>query len=260
MHIEECLAGASPAHAAAFNGQMNCAASGDREEQEHKAMVKTAQQLYEQFSQSGAPSLTMMEGIRTKMTPMKFQVTQEAAEFATEAHIHHMCTAANLIRACCFEGLAYGLVTGLGPERFTEWKTALINEAAGKAPHLFGMLEEDVRKGNFQPRPGGGALKYGPVTPEYDITELVDKDMPGLRKVCKDLQRAEFVAAKEHDGVRAAARDVASAQAQPTSSTEGRRTSGADQLRHKSIEIRAGGRLEPEPDEMGDFDPFGFFR
>jgi hypothetical protein len=37
----------------------------------------------------------MMEGIRTKMTPMKFQVTQEAAEFATEAHIHHMAGPGN---------------------------------------------------------------------------------------------------------------------------------------------------------------------
>jgi hypothetical protein len=83
MHIEECLAGVSPAYTAAFNGQMRCAASGDREEQEHNAMVETAHQLYEQLSQSGAPALTMMEGIRTKMTPMNFQVTQEAAEFAT---------------------------------------------------------------------------------------------------------------------------------------------------------------------------------
>ena len=86
----------------------------------------------------------------------------------------------HLIRACCFEGLAYDLVTRLGPERFTEWKTTLIHEAAGKAPRLFGMLEEDVRKGNFQPCPEEGALKYGPATPGYDITELVDKDMPRL--------------------------------------------------------------------------------
>jgi hypothetical protein len=91
-----------------------------------------------------------------------------------------MCTVTNLTRACCFEGLAYDLVTSLGPERFTEWKTALINEAAGKVPRLFGMLEEDVRKGDFQPRPEEGTLKYGPATPEYDIVELVDKDMPRL--------------------------------------------------------------------------------
>jgi hypothetical protein len=47
MPIEEGLAGVSPAYIAAFNGQMRCAASGDREEQEHKAMVETAHQLYE---------------------------------------------------------------------------------------------------------------------------------------------------------------------------------------------------------------------
>jgi hypothetical protein len=52
-------------------------------------------------------------------------VTKRAAAFATEAHIHHMCTVANLIKACCFEALAYDLVTNLGPERFTEWKAAL---------------------------------------------------------------------------------------------------------------------------------------
>jgi hypothetical protein len=39
------------------------------------------------------------------------------------------------------------------------------------------MLEEDVRKGKFQPLPEEGALKYGHVTPDYDTTELVDKDM-----------------------------------------------------------------------------------
>jgi hypothetical protein len=61
-----------------------------------------------------------------------------------------------------------------------------------------------------------------------------------------------LAAAKEHDRVRAAARDTAYAQAQPTSYTEGQRASGADQLRHKSIEVRAGGRLEPEPAEMDE--------
>jgi hypothetical protein len=54
-HIEECLAEVSPAHTAAFNGQMRCAASGDREEQEHKAMVETAHQLYEKLSQRWRP-------------------------------------------------------------------------------------------------------------------------------------------------------------------------------------------------------------
>jgi hypothetical protein len=114
------------------------------------------------------------------------------------------------------------------------------------------MLEEDVRKGKFQPLPEEGALKYGHVTPEYDITELVDKDMPRLRKVCIDLRRAELTAAKEHDRVRAAAQGAARAQAQPTLHSDGRRTSGADQLRHKSIEVRAGGRVEPESDEMDE--------
>jgi hypothetical protein len=48
-----------------------------------------------------------------------------------------MCTVANLIKTCCFEGAAYDLVTCLGPERLTEWKAALINQAAGKVPHLY---------------------------------------------------------------------------------------------------------------------------
>jgi hypothetical protein len=61
-----------------------------------------------------------------------------------------------------------------------------------------------------------------------------------------------LAAAKEHDRARAAAKDAAYAQAQPTPHSDGRRTSGADQLRRKSIEVRAGGRLEPEPDEMDE--------
>ena len=136
MHIAESLADVSLAYIAAWNGQMRCTASGDQEEQEHKAMVETAHQLYERLSQNGAPALTtMMENILTKMLPMNFRVTQEAAAFATEAHIHHMCTVANLVKTCCFEALAYDLVTNLVPERFTEWKkAALINEAARKVP------------------------------------------------------------------------------------------------------------------------------
>jgi hypothetical protein len=152
------------------------------------------------------------------MTTMNFQVAKEAAGFATEAHIHHMCTVANLIRACCFEGLANDLVTSLGPERFTEWKAALINEAAGKLPRLFGTLESDVRDGKFEPLEG--ALQYGHATPGYDINELVDKDRMGLRKVLKGLRRAELIAAREHDRVRAAARDIASAQAQHCANNE----------------------------------------
>jgi hypothetical protein len=55
-----------------------------------------------------------------------------------------MCTVANLIKTCCFEALAHDPVTNLGPERPTERKAALINEAAGKVPHLFRMMGEDV--------------------------------------------------------------------------------------------------------------------
>ena len=106
-----------------------------------------------------------MQSILKKMLPLDFKVTREAAEFATEAHIHHMCTVANLIKACCFEGAAYDLVTSLGPERFTEWKAALINQAAGKVPNLFRMLEADVRGGRVQPHPEEGALKYRHPTP-----------------------------------------------------------------------------------------------
>jgi hypothetical protein len=60
MHIAECLAEVSPAYIAAWNGDMRCTASGNQEEQEHKAMVETAHQLYERLSQNGAPALAMM--------------------------------------------------------------------------------------------------------------------------------------------------------------------------------------------------------
>jgi hypothetical protein len=92
------------------------------------------------------------------------------AHLAAEAYIHHMCTAPNLIKTCCFEGAACDLVTSLGPERFTEWKAALINHAAGKVPNLFRLLEADVRDGRFQPHPEEGALKYRPCTPGHGIT------------------------------------------------------------------------------------------
>jgi hypothetical protein len=55
----------------------------------------------------------MMQSILEKMQPMDFRVTREAAEFAAEAYIHHICTVANLIKTCCFEGAAYDLVTSL---------------------------------------------------------------------------------------------------------------------------------------------------
>jgi hypothetical protein len=96
-HIEECLWGASPACAEAFNGKMSCAASGDPRDQEHNAMMETAQHLHEQYTQIGAPSLALMDRIRERMMPMNFKVTnKEAAGFATEAHTHHMCTVASL--------------------------------------------------------------------------------------------------------------------------------------------------------------------
>jgi hypothetical protein len=165
---------------------------------------------------------------------MNFHVSKEAAVFATEAHIHQMCAVANLVKACCFEGAAYTLVTDLGPERFTEWKAALINQATGKMPHLFSMLETCVRNGQLEPREG--APQYGYLTPGYGIMRLLE-EMVKLRKVIKDLRRAELVAAKEHDRIRAAAREGAgdgpSAQRSPTSDPHGRRESGADKLRHE---------------------------
>jgi hypothetical protein len=118
-----------------------------------------------------------------------------------------MCTVAILIKTCCFEGAAYTLVTDLGPERFTEWKAALINQATGKMPHLFVILEICVRNGKFEPRQG--ALEHGYPTPGHDIRRLLE-EMVRMRKVRKDLQRAkELVAAKEQDRIRKAARDGA---------------------------------------------------
>ena len=146
----------SPTYGEAWNGRMRCTTGMDQADQEHEAMVETAHQLYETFSQGGAPALTMMRNTLEKMLPMDFIVTREAAKFAAEAHIHHMCTVANLIKTCCLEGAAYDLVTSLGPERFTEWKAALINHAAGKVPNLFRVLEAEVRNGNFQPDPMEG--------------------------------------------------------------------------------------------------------
>jgi hypothetical protein len=48
-----------------------------------------------------------------------------------------------------------------------------------------------------------------------------------------------LTATKEHDRVRAAAKDAAHAQAQPTPHSGSRRTSGADQLRNQGVEVRA---------------------
>jgi hypothetical protein len=191
----------------------------------------------------------MMQSILKKMLPLDFKVTKEAAEFATEAYIHHTCTVTNLIKTCCFEGAAYDLVTSLGPERFTEWKAALINQAAGKVPHLFRMLEADVRSGRVQPHPEGGALKYRLPTPDYDVTELVSNDMPQLRALCIDLRRAELTAAKEADRVKAAARASLEAPAQLTPHGGNRRTSGAGALRSQSNGIRAVRPEDPKPNE-----------
>jgi hypothetical protein len=155
----------SPTYGEAWNGQMRCTTGADQANQEHEAMVETAHQLYETFSQSGAPALTMMRNILEKMLPMDFIVTREAARFAAEASIHHMCTVANLIKTCCLEGAAHDLVTSLGPERFTEWKAALINQAAGQVPNLFRQLEEEVRKGIVEPDPDRGALAHRQLTP-----------------------------------------------------------------------------------------------
>jgi hypothetical protein len=150
------------------------------------------------------------------MSGMDFHVTREAAQFATEARIHHMCAVAGLIcRTCCLGGPAYTLVTNLGTEGLTEWKTVLINEATGKMPRLFGKLENSVLRGEFQP--GKGALAYVLPTPKYDINRPLE-DMAKLRKVLKDLRRAELIAAKEHDRIRAAAKGGVHDQA-PTTST-----------------------------------------
>jgi hypothetical protein len=91
-------------------------------------------------------------------------------------------------------------VTNLGPERFTEWRTALINETTGKAPRLFGALENGVLSGKFEP--GVGALVHCHLTPGHDINRLME-DTTKLRKLLKDLRRAELIAAMEHDRVRA---------------------------------------------------------
>jgi hypothetical protein len=88
--------------------------------------------------------MAMMARMNKEMSGMNFRVSKEAAVFATEAHIHQMCAVANLAKTCCFEGAAYTLITDLSPERFTEWKAALINQATGKMPHLFSMLERPV--------------------------------------------------------------------------------------------------------------------
>jgi hypothetical protein len=84
-HVEDCLRSASPGFAEAWNGKISCVASGDPRTQERNAMIETAQQLYEQHTQKGSPSLTLMARIHKEMSHMDFHVTKEAAGFATEA-------------------------------------------------------------------------------------------------------------------------------------------------------------------------------
>jgi hypothetical protein len=187
-HIDECLRSSHLSTFDAWNGKMGCQASGDPRIQEFDAMVETARQLYEQHTQKGSPPMNLFSKIHKEMSGMNFHVTTEAAQFATEARIHHMCAVAGLIRNCCLGGPAYTLVTNLGTERFTEWKTALINEATGKMQRLFGKLENGVLRGKFQP--GKGALDYVFPTPGHDINMRLE-DMAKLRKVMKDLRISE---------------------------------------------------------------------
>ena len=250
--IGTCLAEVSPAYAAAWNGRMKCTTGTSLITQEHEAMVETARKLYGVLSQDGEPPLTMMQTMLGMMQPMDFKVTKEAAKFAAEASIQHLCAVANLIKTCCLEGAAYDLVTDLGPERFTEWKAALINQAAGQVPNLFRQLEEEVRKGIVEPDPDRGALAHRQLTPGYDILKLVYTYMVQLRVVLKDLRRAELAAAMEADRVKAAAREAAEAPAQyaqPAPHGGDRRTSGADAHRAESQSILAERPPDPEPDE-----------
>ena len=98
------------------------------------------------------------------------------------------------------------------------------------------------------------------VTPGYDIMRLLE-EMVKLRKVLKDLRRAELVAAKEHDMIRAAAREGAgdgtSAQSPPTSDSHGRRESDADKLRHESSQALDSAEYDRHADEMCDQDSAG---
>jgi hypothetical protein len=131
-HIEECLRSANPAFADAWNGKTDCLTSGNPGIQELNAMIEAAQQLYEQHTQRGSPPMALFSNKTQKeMSDMDFRVTREAAQFATEAHIHHMCAVANSVQTCCLGGPVHILVTKLGPEGLIERRTALINEQRG---------------------------------------------------------------------------------------------------------------------------------
>jgi hypothetical protein len=95
----------------------------------------------------------------------------------------------------CLAGPALALVTQLGPERFSEWKAALIDAVTGRTPHFVSKLLDKVRGGMFQP--GTAALEYGNLTPECPIAKILG-DMAQMRAVIKDIRRAELVAAKNH--------------------------------------------------------------
>ena len=250
--IGKSLAEVSPAYNAAWNGRIKCTTGKSLNAQEHEAMKETARKLYGALSQDGEPPLTMMQTMVGMMEPMNFKVTKEAAKFAAEASIQHLCAVANLIKTCCLEGAAYDLVTDLGPERFTEWKAALINQAAGQVPNLFRQLEEEVRKGIVEPDPDRGALAHRQLTPGYDILKLVYTYMVQLRVVLKDLRRAELAAAIEADRVKAAARGATVAPAQygqPATRDGDRRASGADTHRAESEGNLAERPADPKPDD-----------
>ena len=76
-HIENCIRAVDPRFAEAFNGRISCAADGDQRVQEFNAMVETAQQLYEKYTQRGAPSMTVMPLISKEMSGMDLNVTRK---------------------------------------------------------------------------------------------------------------------------------------------------------------------------------------
>ena len=100
-------------------------------------------------------------------------------------------------------------------------------------------------------------MVYAPLTPGYDINKLME-DMVQLRKILKDHRRAELIAAKEHDRVRAAAirgeghGSQASIIAPGRRSTQGRRQSGTDRLRAESHAV-----TDAQPRDSDDEDSTG---
>ena len=100
-------------------------------------------------------------------------------------------------------------------------------------------------------------MVYVALTPGYCITKLME-DMEQMREVLKDLRRAELIAAKDHDKVRAAARgeghgsQAAESVTAPRRGTQGRRQSGADRLRTESHALQG-----VQPSDSGDEDPTG---